>query len=67
MTAAWGQGGAGRAAVIGDPDAGVLAVPTGMGSLSYGKLGGERMKLGLMLNNPDEEHDCFSDNTHNSH
>ncbi len=38
-----------------------------MGSLSYGELGGERMKLGLMLNDPEEEHDCFSDNTHNSH
>jgi len=38
-----------------------------MGSWSYGELGGERMKLGLMLNDPEEEHDCFSDNTHNSH
>src|SRR5690606_11375097 len=25
------------------------------------------MKLGLLLNDPEEEHDCFSDNTHNSH
>ena len=25
------------------------------------------MKLGVMLNDPEEEHDCFSDNTHNSH
>jgi putative iron-regulated protein len=40
---------------------------TGMGSLSYGELAGERMRLGLMLNDPEEEHDCFSDNTHNSH
>jgi len=40
---------------------------TGMGSLSYGELAGERMKLGLMLHDPEEEHDCFSDNTHNSH
>ena len=39
----------------------------GMGSLSYGELAGERMKLGLMLHDPEEEHDCFSDNTHNSH
>jgi putative iron-regulated protein len=38
-----------------------------MGSLSYGELAGERMKLGLLLNDPEEEHDCFSDNTHNSH
>jgi putative iron-regulated protein len=25
------------------------------------------MKLGLMIHDPEEEHDCFSDNTHNSH
>ena len=38
-----------------------------MGSLSYGEQAGERMQLGLMLHDPEEEHDCFSDNTHNSH
>jgi putative iron-regulated protein len=38
-----------------------------MGSLSYGELAGERMKLGLLLHDPEEEHDCFSDNTHVSH
>ncbi|WP_137113034.1 imelysin family protein [Rhodobacter sp. SY28-1] len=67
MTANWNEGGAARAAVTADPQAGLLAMLTGMGSLSYGELGGERMKLGLMLNDPEEEHDCFSDNTHNSH
>jgi putative iron-regulated protein len=40
---------------------------TGMGSLSYGELAGERMQLGLLLHDPEEEHDCFADNTHNSH
>jgi putative iron-regulated protein len=25
------------------------------------------MKLGVLLHDPEEEHDCFSDNTHNSH
>ncbi|MES2665521.1 MAG: imelysin family protein [Pseudomonadota bacterium] len=67
MAAAWAPGGAGAAAVTADPQAGLLAMLTGMGSLSYGELAGERMKLGLMLNDPEEEHDCFSDNTHNSH
>ncbi|TGN53726.1 peptidase [Paracoccus liaowanqingii] len=67
MTEAWGPDGAGRAAVTADPQAGLLAMLTGMGSLSYGEQAGERMKLGLMLNDPEEEHDCFSDNTHNSH
>ncbi len=50
-----------------DPQAALGAMLKGMGSLSYGELAGERMKLGLMLNDPEEEHDCFSDNTHNSH
>jgi putative iron-regulated protein len=50
-----------------DPKAGVAAMLTGLGSLSYGELAGERMKLGLLLHDPEEEHDCFSDNTHNSH
>ncbi|MDT8853574.1 imelysin family protein [Paracoccaceae bacterium Fryx2] len=67
MAAAWADGGEGRAAVTADPVAGLLAMLTGMGSLSYGEQAGERMKLGLMLNDPEEEHDCFSDNTHNSH
>ncbi len=67
MAAAWAEGGEGRAAVTDDPQAGLLAMLTGMGSLSYGEQAGERMKLGLMLNDPEEEHDCFSDNTHNSH
>ena len=67
MTVAWSDTGPARAAVTTDPTAGLLAALTGMGSLSYGELAGERMKLGLLLNDPEEEHDCFSDNTHNSH
>jgi putative iron-regulated protein len=67
MTGNWAEGGAARTAVTADPQAGILAALTGMGSLSYGELAGERIKLGLMLNDPEEEHDCFSDNTHNSH
>jgi putative iron-regulated protein len=63
----WTEAGPARAAVTADPQAGLLAMLTGMGSLSYGELAGERIKLGLMLNDPEEEHDCFSDNTHNSH
>ncbi len=67
MAAQWAGDGAARAALEADPAAGVIAIFTGMGSLSYGEQAGERMKLGLMLNDPEEEHDCFSDNTHNSH
>ena len=67
MEANWVEGGPAREAVISDPDAGIRAMLTGMGSLSYGELAGERMRLGLMLNDPEEEHDCFSDNTPVSH
>ncbi len=67
MAGQWAEGGDARAAVLEDEDAGINAILTGMGSLSYGEQAGERMKLGVMLNDPEEEHDCFSDNTHNSH
>ncbi|KUF12808.1 imelysin family protein [Pseudoponticoccus marisrubri] len=67
MTAQWAEGGAARDTLMADEDAGIVAMLTGMGSLSYGEQAGERMKLGVMLNDPEEEHDCFSDNTHNSH
>lgn len=39
----------------------------GMGSLSLGELAGERMKVALEASSTEDEHDCFSDNTHNSH
>ncbi|UMA64554.1 peptidase [Roseivivax marinus] len=67
MAGQWAADGDARAAVTEDADAGLSAMLTGMGSLSYGEQAGERMKLGVMLNDPEEEHDCFSDNTHNSH
>ena len=67
MVGYWGEGGEARAAVTGNPDDGLRAMLQGLGSLSYGELAGERMKLGLLLHDPEEEHDCFSDNTHNSH
>lgn len=67
MTAQWSDNGAARSELMADVDAGIVAMLTGMGSLSYGEQAGERMRLGLMLNDPEEEHDCFSDNTHNSH
>lgn len=68
MAANWKDGGAARLAVEqGGVASGLSTILAGMGSLSYGELAGERMKLGLLLGDPEEEHDCFSDNTHNSH
>jgi putative iron-regulated protein len=63
----WSPEGQARLDLLNDQNNGLKRILIGMGSLSYGELAGERMKLGLMLHDPEEEHDCFSDNTHNSH
>ena len=68
IVAAWQADGAARTDLDTQSDAeGIASILTGLGSLSYGELAGERMKLGLILHDPEEEHDCFADNTHNSH
>ncbi|MDO9202829.1 MAG: imelysin family protein, partial [Hydrogenophaga sp.] len=36
----------------------------GMGSLSRGELAGERMEVALNSQDQEDEHSCFSDNTH---
>lgn len=61
------DGKARKALAAGDDGVQLSTILTGLGSLSYGELAGERMKLGVLLHDPEEEHDCFSDNTHNSH
>jgi putative iron-regulated protein len=66
MAEQWAPGGEARKGV-GSGEEGLTTIMTGLGSLSYGELAGERMKLGLMIHDPEEEHDCFSDNTHTSH
>ncbi len=67
MVEQWKKGGDARAELAKSDTAALTAIFTGLGSLSYGEMAGERMKLGLLLHDPEEEHDCFSDNTHNSH
>jgi len=68
MTADWAAGGKARAELAAKgQNGGLSTILTGIGSLSYGEMAGERMKLGLLLHDPEEEQDCFSDNTHNSH
>lgn len=37
---------------------------TGMGTLSEGELAGERMQIAYSSNSQEDEHSCFSDNTH---
>jgi len=66
MEAVFAEDAPGRKRLLANPAEGVAVMFTGLGSLSYGELAGERTKLGLILHDPEEEHDCFSDNTHNS-
>lgn len=53
--------------LAGKPQDGLDIMLFGMGSLALGELAGERLKVSLEANSPEDEHDCFSDNTHNSH
>jgi len=66
MAGSWAEGGEARESIVSDEGA-LARMLTGMGSLSYGELAGERMQLGLMLHDPEDEHDCFADNTAASH
>ena len=67
MVDQWKINGAARQSLLNNTSDAITSIFTGMGSLSYGELAGERVKLGVLLHDPEEEHDCFSDNTHNSH
>ncbi len=68
MAGAWREGGAARGALLEHDAAGVVrTIVTGLGNLAAGELAGARMQVGLELHDPEEEHDCFSDNTHESH
>ncbi len=70
MVAQWAPGESGnyRAELLAEPPQQVFQkMLFGMGSLSLGELAGERMKVSLEANSYEDEHDCFSDNTHNSH
>lgn len=65
----WVEGGSYRTAFLDVPDletgkSRLLEVLTGMGTLSEGELGGERMQIALSANSQEDEHSCFSDNTH---
>ncbi len=65
----WAPGAAYRTAftTIDDVDHGkakLLEILIGMGTLSEGELAGERMQIALSANSQEDEHSCFSDNTH---
>ncbi len=68
MAGAWEEDGAARSALMSQDAEGIVrAIVTGLGNLAAGELAGARMQVGLELHDPEEEHDCFSDNTHESH
>ncbi|NRA69892.1 MAG: metalloproteinase [Gammaproteobacteria bacterium] len=45
-------------------DASLAKILEGMGRLSFGELAGERINIALITNSQEDEHSCFSDNTH---
>ena len=65
MVDAWKDGGWGRIALLGkDTDQAITEIMTGMATLSKGELAGERMFVALDNQDQEDEHSCFSDNTH---
>lgn len=52
--------------VKGDPQNGLRRILFGITSLSGDELSVERMQVALLANAPEDEQDCFSDDTHNS-
>jgi putative iron-regulated protein len=47
-----------------DAEQRMTEILTGMGTLSEGELAGERMQIAFSANSQEDEHSCFSDNTH---
>lgn len=64
---AWEPDGEETLNLMKDTNLGLDTIITGMTSLSYNELAGERMNLGLILHDPKQELDCFSDNTYASY
>ena len=46
------------------PDDALRRIFVGLGSLSRGELAGERLEVALASRDQEDEHSCFSDNTH---
>ena len=62
-----GEGNAGARLQASDVDAGLSRVLYGLVAMSAEELAGERMHVALITNSPEEEQDCFSDDTHHSY
>jgi len=53
-----------RASFEGDGKESIRKMLVGLGSLSRGELAGERLEVALFSQDQEDEHSCFSDNTH---
>lgn len=70
LAAAWAPETAGNyrsAFVAAPPDESLSKILLGMGSLSGAELAGERMTVAYESKEQEDEHSCFSDNTHVDH
>jgi len=52
------------AAIIAGENQSLAAILESMGRLGFGELAGERMNIALLQDSQEDEHSCFSDNTH---
>lgn len=68
MSAIWGArtGSYGDRLVHGDPQEGLRRVLFGLASMAGQEMAGERIGVALLSHAPEEEQDCFSDQTHRS-
>ena len=64
LVAAWQPGANVDSFTAGDPKDALTKLMLGMGSLSGAELSGERMGVAYQTRDQEDEHSCFSDNTH---
>ncbi len=64
LVAAWQPGANVDSFTAGDPKDALTKLLLGMGSLSGAELAGERMGVAFETREQEDEHSCFSDNTH---
>ena len=64
----WKDGGAYRKTFLALPEnEAILKISTGMGRLTKGELASERLAAAVKSGDQEDEHSCFSDNTHRDH
>lgn len=64
LIAAWKEDGAYRATFVSDVNGSLSKIYQGAAILAKGELAGERMVVALESKEQEDEHSCFSDNTH---